>query len=103
LLYVTAFGTIKNESLFRRFSHLQSDPSDLGRQQFFEHQSYGIIPEKPDPYYLSLEDGKHWFDWLSEELRKDYLTDKWPGWCQLREDWKGDLETLRLLTKWHKR
>jgi hypothetical protein len=48
-------------------------------------------------------------DWLRNELKdayKAYLNnehnwpEKWYGWYQLREDWKGELHILKMMMNW---
>ena len=56
-------------------------------------------------------------DWLRNQLKNGYfgLNDSgeeiknpdpynpsWPGWFQLKEDWKGELHILKMLLNWHK-
>ena len=65
---------IKHESLFVELSDLEADPTDVGRQQFLDHQSHGIVPDDPDPYYLLLEDGKKAYDDEPRNMRYRYLT-----------------------------
>ena len=36
---------------------IKAEPSEEGRKQFYEVESFGKKPEKPDPYYLRLCDG----------------------------------------------
>ena len=64
---------IKNEKLFvemyKEFSLNNElfEQSDLGRLQFYEHQSFGKIPKEPDSYYSILVSGKKSFDFLTKE------------------------------------
>ena len=109
---------VKNERLFRFFADKANppvEPSDLGRQQFRDKQSYGITPESPDPYYLHLSKGKWGFDWLSREHQQAFLRSmepgtkenpntnlSWDGLYQLWLDWEGDRWVLPHLLKWYK-
>jgi hypothetical protein len=79
---------------------MTGEPSETGRQQFFELETSGGSPVDPDPYFLRLCDGKKWFDWLNTEMRESYLTEYWWGWYQLYEDWKDELWVFEKLTKW---
>lgn len=117
MIYVAAFRNyvIKFEEIYLKFSGGDEKPSDLGRQQFFEFESFGKYPEQPDPYFLRLSRGKKWMDWQRNELRRSWkksmglLKDgeekpstDWSGWYQLRQDWLGELDILKLLFNWHK-
>ncbi len=111
---------IKNEKLFRRMyypgcfgaSGPASGPTELGRRQFHAHQSAGLVPGMPDPYYLTLTGGKTHFDWLSRELQQqwyrsamaDCMSAKmcWDGFAQLAEDWAGEEWVLAELLRWWK-
>ena len=94
--------------MYLKFSHRKDEPTDIGRQQFFDFESRGIVPENPDPYYLRLSDGRKWLDWQRNDMKEQYfrylngISDcGWYGWHQLREDFKDDLEVLKLLMNWH--
>jgi len=71
---------VKNEKLFVKIYKETSlndelfEPSDLGRLQFYEHQSFGKIPEEPDSYYSILVSGKNSFDFLTKEYLDLYRT-----------------------------
>jgi hypothetical protein len=101
LLYVTAFGKIKNEEIFVRFSRYKTESNELGKQQFFDHQSQGKKPHTPDPYYVCLDDGKTQFDLMVQEYKKLYDSDDWWGWDIIYHDWKDELWLLPYLFKWH--
>lgn len=60
---------VKNEKLFIFFSSRKSKPNDVGREQFLQHQSHGIVPKDPDPYYIELGQGKDSFDFLCSEYQ----------------------------------
>ena len=92
---------IKHERLFRLFYRpgvLNDGPQEwtlnhLGRQQFHEHESRGIIPTDPDPYYWVLHHGKKAFDLHVATLREDFCNPArmcWPGVYALWLDWKGN-------------
>lgn len=95
---------IKNENIFQYFAegeNLDTNPTELGQIQFFEHQSTGKAPQNPDPYYLALTQGKWWFDFQTRELEQLYLReDEWWGFYQLWTDWKGNRWLLPHLCKW---
>lgn len=101
LLLLKIIMRIKNEKLFQWFN--KGTSTEIGRKQFKDHQSRGIYPKEPDDYFLSLSEGKWWFDWLSSEYRKMYVRGEWWGWKLLCEDWKDDLWVLPHLCKWHHR
>lgn len=75
-------------------------PSEEGRKQFAKHQSSGIEPECPDPYYLVLEAGKKAFDFMSSELYRQATSSAWPGLLQLWQDYEGERWKLPFLLKW---
>jgi hypothetical protein len=117
LYYVTAFGRkplhIKHEEIFFKFALDKKPVDELGRQQFFDHESRGIEPSNPTPYYKCLRSGKQWMHWLEEQIRLSYFQrdfvdedDKshppppWEGWFRLWHDWKGELHILKMLTPW---
>ncbi len=98
LLYVTAN---RNEELYLAFASKVVQPTELGRQQFFELESYGKRPNNPDSYCLCLEEGKKWFHVQQAETRKSFLTENWYGFHQYWLDWKGERWILRYLFAWH--
>ena len=65
---------------FMSLSNLKADISQSGLEQFYEKQSHGVEPSQPDPFYRCLENGKQWFDWTVDEIRKSYGTNDWFGW-----------------------
>ena len=71
---------VKNEKLFVEMYKEDSlnnelfEQSNLGRLQFYEHQSFGKIPEEPDLYYSILVSGKKSFDFLTKEYLDLYRT-----------------------------
>lgn len=73
----------------------------MGRQQFFDLESFGKRPSEPDPYFLCLEEGKKWFSVQQADIRKSYLTWEWWGFYQYWVDWKGERWVLRHLFAWH--
>lgn len=78
---------------------LQCKPTNLGRKQFFEEQSYGIKPDNPDMYYQKLNRGKWGFDFIHEEYHKIRYTYDWPGTHSLKQYWENDLWVLEKLLK----
>jgi hypothetical protein len=92
---------IKNERLFYELSQLKTDPTELGRRQFFLYQSSGLIPGNPDPYYETLTNGKWQFDFLSSEYLKMWRKREWWGWYLLWNDWEGRRWILPYLVKWY--
>lgn len=92
---------MKYEKLYQLWSSKKVEPTEEGRKQFFEKTSFGIEPEIPDPYYLSLQDGKGWFNVQQAEVQKSYLTNEWWGWYQYWKDFKGERWVLRHLMSWH--
>ena len=101
---------IKNEDIFIHFgkSHYLDNSkeipeiTELGREQFFNHQSSGIVPNNPDEYYNFLIIGKWGFDFICSELYKSYFNGEWFGWLQLWFDWEGNRKFLKKLCSWHK-
>lgn len=93
---------MKNERLFQHFSE-GAEPTEEGRMQFVEHQSRGIKPDNPDPYFTRLSQGKKAFDLLSNEYRDLYFGDSWWGFVQLWRDWEGNRWVLPHLFKWYPR
>ncbi len=96
---------IKNESIFLYFAKQGPEPTELGRRQFKEHQSQGIVPSEPDPYYTRLTTGKHWFDLQCREMQQGWITGdgRWFGWYDLYYSFKDRLDVLDALTSWHKK
>lgn len=64
--------------------------TDLGMEQFHAYESRGITPEKPDPFFTHLLDGKKWWEWTVNDYADKYLTDQWYGWYLLALDFKDD-------------
>jgi hypothetical protein len=77
-----------------------TEPTETGRQQFLENESYGTIPENPDPFYERLQQGKKWFSVSQEMIRKQYLTWEWWGFYCYWKDWKGERWVLKYLFSW---
>jgi hypothetical protein len=119
LLYVTAKRKVKKkirikyEDIYLKFSKRENEPTpnELGRRQFYEFESWGKVPENPDPYYLRLCDGRKWMDWQRNELKysihkffgleiKEQCSIEFHGWYLLREDWLGELHILKMLMNW---
>lgn len=96
---------IKNEDIFEYFASKMLDnlpeKNSIGRQQFFDNQSLGKIPESPDPYYLALVRGKREFDFLTSEYRNMYISGEWWGFYLLWLDWKGNRWILPELCSWY--
>jgi len=92
---------IKNEGLFVTLSCSNVEPNEMGRKQFYEEQSLGVKALKPDPYYLSLVEGKTNFDFLFTEYKKMYLSGEWWGFLLLWKDWEGKRWVLPHLCKWY--
>ena len=86
-------------------------PTDLGRTQFYENQSFGkyngllnIRNDILDDYFYVLYDGKRTLDLMITEYRNMYLGRKeWWGLYQLWIDWKGDRWILSYLLGWYKK
>lgn len=79
----------------------QCEPTDKGRQQFYNAETFGELPTDPDPFYVCLSQGKKWFSVQQEMIRDTYLTWEWWGWYQYWLDWKGDRWVLKHLMSWH--
>jgi len=79
------------------------EPTELGKQQFFDDQSRGIKPNEPDQYYKVLSYGKTQFDLLSREHYLLYKSGEWWGLYQLWQDWEGERWVLPHLLKWYKK
>ncbi len=104
---------VKNERLFVRFYEPNSlfcpavdneKPTDRGREQFAAHQSRGVTPDAPDPYFTVLSGGKRAFDLLCRELEQAFVgSGSWWGTYALWEDWKGERWVLPHLLGWYKR
>jgi hypothetical protein len=74
----------------------------LGRQQFFDNQTTGKVPEISDKYYELLIEGKSKFDLLCREYHQLYVKKEWWGFYQLWKDWEGHRWLLPFLCKWYK-
>ena len=107
-------GKLKNEALFRHFDDQNVPPTDSGRAQFEAHQSRGVKPTNPDPFYVALTRGKAAFDYLTREYQqmfvgtRDPVTGRWResewwGFRQLWVDWTGKRWILGHLCKWYER
>lgn len=99
---------VKHEEIFIRFcsEHLDDiEPTEIGRQQFYEYQSVGKQPINPDDYYIKLTSGKTSFDLLVREYQQGYINkdDRWFGLLQLWIDWEGERYILPHLLKWRKK
>ena len=82
------------------FSDKVVEPTKIGRQQFFDYETYGTCPEKPDPFFLCLRQGKKWFNVQQDDLRKSWGTGEWFGFYCYWKDWKGQRWVLRHLFSW---
>jgi hypothetical protein len=82
------------------FSDREVEPNKIGRQQFFEFESYGKEPCEPDPYFVCLSQGKKWFSVQQEDIRKSYLSWEWWGFYCYWKDWKGQRWVLKHLFSW---
>ena len=92
---------MKNEALFNELANSDYPRTGEGAKQFHEHQSRGIKPSSPDPYYLKLVDGKRTFDFLFSEYRKMYMSGHWWGFHLLWLDWEGKRWVLPHLCGWY--
>jgi hypothetical protein len=108
LLYVTAKSIKKKivkrteqEELYLFLSGKDTEPTEVGRCQFYEWETYGNVPSDPDLFFLSLAEGKKSFNILVESIRETYLTFEWWGWYQYWVDWKGNRWMLRYIMSWH--
>lgn len=81
---------------------MQCTPNELGREQFFNFESKGIVPEIPDVFFKQLCDGKKWFSVQQETIRKSYLTEEWAGFYSYYVDFKGERFILKYLFSWLK-
>lgn len=89
------------ETLYVMFSHYPCEPTERGRKQFFDQETYGRQPEgEPDPFYLCLINGKKWFNVQQSSIRDSYGTWEWWGFYQYWVDWKGNRWVLRHLMSW---
>jgi hypothetical protein len=102
LLYVSAKSNREElEKLYLLYSDKECTPTELGRKQFYDFETYGRKPSDPDPFYDCLMQGKKWFSVDQESIRKSYLTWEWYGWYQYWSDWKGERWVLKYLFSWH--
>jgi hypothetical protein len=107
LLYVTAKrkGQLKRrnelEELYLLFSDKKCEPTDEGRRQFYDAETYGNLPQTPDPFYECLSVGKKVFSITQEMIRDSYGNWEWCGWYSYWIDWKGNRWALRHLMSWH--
>lgn len=69
--------------------------TELGLRQFYEKESNGIDPDKPDPYYVRLVEGKKWWEWTVNFIAESWGTMHWDGWVKLAEDFKDDESGFR--------
>ena len=103
---------IKNEKIFIVFyqhNYIWKDvevvPSEEGRKQFYENQSFGKYKTHSkdlDPYFFVLFYGKRDFDLLVRGYQQAYeKRTEWYGLYQLWLDWKGDRWILPQLLKWY--
>jgi len=88
------------EELYLKFSDGDVPPTEEGRQQFYDYESYGKYPENPDPFFLRLQQGKKWFSVTQEMIREKYLTWEWWGFYCYWKDWKGERWVLKHLFSW---
>lgn len=95
---------VKHEEMFHYFSRFKHEPTDEGRRQWFNHQSHGVRPSTPDPFFLTLEDGKFGVDLITSEYRQMFLKGgvEWWGLYQIWKDWKGHRIWLKILLGWYK-
>lgn len=84
-------------------------PTELGRQQFYEYQTLGLHkhdeynpPEYLDKYFHVLKKGKWQFDLISSSYRNLYCSGEFWGWDCLLRDWEGKEWILRHLCQWYK-
>lgn len=92
---------IKNENIFLFFSKkINAEPTNTGKKQFYEHQSFGTKPEEPDQYYKKLMHGKRMFDLQLQEYKKLYFCNEWWGWHAIVNDWKDSISILWHLFPW---
>lgn len=75
-------------------------PSDVGREQFVKHQSKGIEPEVPDPFYTVLTGGKRLFDFICKQLLDLWRSESWWGLHLIWLDWEGDRWVLPHILSW---
>ena len=92
---------IKNENIFTRLSS-GAEPCDEGRFQFYLHQSKGIAPDQPNPYFIRLCRGKQEFDRLSSEYYQMFCNGDWWGFYTLWLDWEGDRWIIPHLCQWYR-
>jgi hypothetical protein len=83
-----------------KFTEGNIPASEVGRNQFFEYESYGKYPENPDPYFLHLQQGKKWFSVQQESIRDNYSTWEWDGFYSYWKDFKGERWVLKYLFRW---
>lgn len=80
---------------FERWSTSQRR-SDRGLRQFYEHESRGIKPIDPDPYFVDLLNGKKWWEWHLNQVADTYLKPyDWHGWVSIRLDYFDDNSGFR--------
>jgi hypothetical protein len=91
------------EKLYASFGNYpQSIPNEVGLKQFAEFEHSKIYPIDPDLYFLHLKTGKVWYNLQVEMYRKMYQTNDWPGWYQIKEDYKDELWIIKHLFSWVK-
>jgi len=75
------------------------NPTEEGLRQFFDYESKGKWPSRPDPYFTFLLDGKRWWEWTLNFYAAQYGTADWPGWYCLALDFKDDPAGFRQLRR----
>ncbi len=80
------------------------EPSDEGRRQFIDVESFGKNhwPNDPNPYFYVLMYGKTSFHFLSTQYRDMFEKGDWWGFYMLWLDWEGDRWVLPYLCEWFK-
>lgn len=100
LIYVKAKRKKEQELLYIKFSNVNCDSNEIGRKQFFDFESKGIVPENKNVFFECLCDGKRWFSVQQEMIRKTYLTQEWDGLYSYFEWFKGERFMLRYIFSW---
>lgn len=81
---------LKEVERFDELANHRTPPTDAGLKQFFEYESYGKMPDDPDPYFMALLNGKKWWEWTLNFYAERFHCGDWPGWYILAFDFKDD-------------
>ncbi len=82
------------------YKGFDKEPTERGRQQFYNYESHGKYPDEPDPFFMTLQHGKKSFHILQTTLKESYGTFEWYGLYCYWLDWKGERWVLKYLFSW---